>query len=892
MAENKKKKCFVVSHTHWDREWYETFQSYRFRLVRMFDELLEILEQDPEYKVFHTDGQTIVLEDYLEIRPENRARMQALIDAGKLVIGPWYVMPDEFLISGESLVRNLQKGHEICREFHAEPMKTGYVVDIFGHHAQFPQIVRGFGFESAVVIRGIGDFPKDAFCWVGADGSEITAFKLDIDRTYGNFYFSIRWPFEGREYEDKELFHRAREMLDRSEKATVCGCLLMMDGVDHIDAEPRLPEILKKLNGHFPEYEFIHTSFGEFEKSFKAENPELQKIAGPLYNVGQKGLNNIVLKNVLSSMAHLKQMNSACENLLTAWAEPFDLASSLIENPRRDFYIRHPLPRSGFFKQAWKYLLQNHPHDSICGCSATEIHADNIFRFNQTLRIGERMTSDALEQIAENIDTSALQSDAAFVVFNPSQKPVSGYTALTLALPKGDYKNFKLYDVGGIEIPYQILSIGGVYQVPVSPVHKLIRFDEKENVTIAACLKIPAGGYTALGIKYYHHEMPGDGEYRNDQPDASRRGGTMRVARNSWDNGVLIVAFENGGLTVADKKTGKVYQNQLTFEDCGDVGDGWNYVKPTGDMEFSILGCCAGFAVLSDGPFAAVLELTHKLGLPEKYDPADKTRSTERKTLELRTTATVLKGSETISFKTTADNKIKDHRLRVLFPTGFESGEFYTQTPFDMQRWDVKKANNDKSAEIETNVNPTQGAVFLEDGENAFALYTKGLYEVEITESDRTAALTLFRAFPNEICKPRADMGQMQAEMAFEYAAAFSNALTPAKALQNGVAYKSGLRAFETGVHAGVLKAEQSFFALESESCAVSALALKSENCGVLRVYNPSGQTDNAVFTLKPIIKAAETDFLGNKKAELTVQDGRVLLSLRPHEIKTVEFAY
>ena len=113
-----KKKCFVISHTHWDREWYETFQGYRFRLVRMFDELLEILEQNPDYKVFHTDGQTIVLEDYLEIRPENRARMQALIDAGKLIIGPWYVMPDEFLVSGESLVRNLQKGHDICGQFH------------------------------------------------------------------------------------------------------------------------------------------------------------------------------------------------------------------------------------------------------------------------------------------------------------------------------------------------------------------------------------------------------------------------------------------------------------------------------------------------------------------------------------------------------------------------------------------------------------------------------------------------------------------------------------------------------------------------------------------------------------------------------------------------------
>ncbi len=893
MAKNSKKKCFVISHTHWDREWYETFQGYRFRLVRMFDELFEVLEQNPDYKVFHTDGQTIVLEDYLEIRPENKERMQRMIDAGKLIIGPWYVMPDEFLISGESLVRNLQKGYDICKQYHAEPMKTGYVIDIFGHNAQFPQLLKGFGYESAVVYRGIGDYPKDAFTWVGADGSEITAFKLDIDRTYSNFYFSIRWPFEGREYENNELFDRTRAMLDRSDKAATCNSYLMMDGCDHIDTEPRLPEILKKLNERFPDYEFIHTSFGEFEKNFKAENPKLQKIAGPLYHVGQKGLNNIVLKNVLSSMVHLKQMNSACENLLTAWAEPFDFASSMIDSSRKDFYIRHPLPRSGFFNEAWKTLLQNHPHDSICGCSASDIHADNVYRFNQALRIGERTTTDALEQIAENIDTTVLSGDTVFTVFNPAHNPISGCTAFTLTLPAGKFKNFKLYNNKGTQVPYQILSVSGAFPVPVAPIHKLISFEEKEKITLAAELKIPAGGYTTISVKYDHFEMPKDGQYRTEQPDASRYGGTMRTARNTWDNGVLTVAFENGGLKVTDKKTGKVYQNQLTFEDCGDVGDGWNYIKPTGDAEFSTFGGCSGFAVRSDGPYAAVFELTHKLELPEKYHPTDKTRAYDRKTLELRTTATILKGAETISFKTVVDNHIEDHRLRVLFPTGFDSKEFYTQTPFDMQKWDVKKANNDKSYEIETNVNPTQGTVFIEDGENAFALYTKGLYEVEVTESDRTIALTLFRAFPNEVAQPKATMGQMQTEMTFEYAAAFSDALTPANALQNSVAYKSGLRTFETGSHPGALKTEQSFFALESENCVVSSLQLKNEKQGLLRIFNPGEQTDSAVFALaKPIAKAAETDFLGNEKGVLTISDGKVLLSLRPHEIKTVEFTF
>ena len=145
---------YVVSHTHWDREWYESFQNYRYRLVRMVDDLLDLLENDPEFKVFHFDGQTIVLRDYLEIRPENEARLRKQIFDGRIVIGPWYVMPDEFLISGEALIKNLQFGHEICADYGVQPMKNGYVIDIFGHNSQFPQILRGLGIGAATLLPG------------------------------------------------------------------------------------------------------------------------------------------------------------------------------------------------------------------------------------------------------------------------------------------------------------------------------------------------------------------------------------------------------------------------------------------------------------------------------------------------------------------------------------------------------------------------------------------------------------------------------------------------------------------------------------------------------------------------------------------------------------------
>ena len=152
----RKLNLFVISQTHWDREWYQTFQAYRKRLVFMMDELIEHMEKDVNYKYFHMDGQTIMLEDYLKIRPENEDRLKKLIQQGRLIIGPWYVMPDEFLVSGESLVRNLQKGFEFQELTVYKPMKCGYVVDIFGHNSQFPQILKAFGMNSAILFRGIG----------------------------------------------------------------------------------------------------------------------------------------------------------------------------------------------------------------------------------------------------------------------------------------------------------------------------------------------------------------------------------------------------------------------------------------------------------------------------------------------------------------------------------------------------------------------------------------------------------------------------------------------------------------------------------------------------------------------------------------------------------------
>ncbi len=169
-------RCVMVSHTHWDREWYRTFQSFRARLVDTVDRVLDLVRDDPGFH-FQLDGQTIVLEDYLAVRPKRRDELIQAVRAGRIAIGPWYVQPDSFLPSGEAHVRNLLEGRRVASEY--GPCETvAYTPDSFGHPAQFPQIFAGFDLGPFIYWRGngneIAELPAE-YRWVAPDGSEVIA---------------------------------------------------------------------------------------------------------------------------------------------------------------------------------------------------------------------------------------------------------------------------------------------------------------------------------------------------------------------------------------------------------------------------------------------------------------------------------------------------------------------------------------------------------------------------------------------------------------------------------------------------------------------------------------------------------------------------------------------
>src|SRR5436305_8084351 len=230
----------LVPHTHWDREWYQTFQQFRIRLVHTIDTLLDILDRDDKFSHFMLDGQTIVLDDYLEVQPEQEERLKGHIRAGRIQVGPWYLQPDEFLVSGESLVRNLQIGLQRAAEF-GETMRVGYVPDCFGHIAQLPQILQGFGIDNAVFWRGVGpEAHHSEFYWTAPDGTSVLVIHLADALGYSN---AVMMPLTAEDFVTRVELLTAPLLA----KAT-SNTLLFMNGDDHLEPQDGLPEVIESAN--------------------------------------------------------------------------------------------------------------------------------------------------------------------------------------------------------------------------------------------------------------------------------------------------------------------------------------------------------------------------------------------------------------------------------------------------------------------------------------------------------------------------------------------------------------------------------------------------------------------------------------------------------------------
>ena len=301
------KTLHVISHTHWDREWYNTFQQFRMKLVDLIDHLLEILEKDPNFKYFNLDGQTIVLEDYLQIRPEKRKILEEHIREGRILVGPWYQLNDEYLVSGESTIRSLLIGTRIAKEFGAV-MKVGYLPDQFGNISQMPQIFAGFGIDNAIFGRGLQlcNDRKMEFWWESPDGTKVLTSLMAY--WYNN---AMRFPADT----DAALAF-TQEIKERMEKVSAVDALLLMNGVDHMEAQPNLSGILERVNEKLEGAKLVHSTLPQYMDDVKryveANSTALDTIKGELRE--DRGAS--VLAGTLSSRMYIKQANEDSQTLM------------------------------------------------------------------------------------------------------------------------------------------------------------------------------------------------------------------------------------------------------------------------------------------------------------------------------------------------------------------------------------------------------------------------------------------------------------------------------------------------------------------------------------------------------------------------------------------------
>ncbi|MHA1336904.1 MAG: hypothetical protein ACTSPW_14405, partial [Promethearchaeota archaeon] len=383
----------LVSETHWDREWYLPFQEYRARLVILIDKLLDLLQSKPEFRNFTLDGQTIVLEDYLEVKSDKKEILKNFIKQGRISVGPMYILPDEFLISGESLIRNLMFGHQIAAKF-GRVMKAGYIPDPFGHIAQLPQILSGFEIPSVLFARGFGDeFDKNElnieFLWQ-APSNAASILGIHLIEGYGSVAALDTRIKDGKYH---YALRKIKRVVSKMEHRTATPIIVLNNGSDHLEAQPEIPEIIKQWNEANPDKPIEHADFEYYIQKVLECKPNLKLFCGEL----RGGKYQNLLSGVLSARMWIKQRNTSIEYLYEKYTEPISLISWAITKNFKPI-LDYP---AEYIKVGYKWLIKNHPHDSICGCSIDQVHEEMKTRFDWAEQIGNEIFKDGILRISK-----------------------------------------------------------------------------------------------------------------------------------------------------------------------------------------------------------------------------------------------------------------------------------------------------------------------------------------------------------------------------------------------------------------------------------------------------------------------------------------------------------
>ena len=717
-------RVVLYHHTHWDREWWTTFQAFRARLVAVVDRLIEAMEADPSFTRFHLDGQCVVLRDYLEVRPERRSRLVRLIREGRIAVGPWYVLADHFLTSGEAAIRNLWLGERTARALGVECSRVGYLPDQFGHVGQMPQVLAGFGIDSAVVWRGFGGAPPEMqteFWWEAPDGTRVLGVYLPMGYYRSHF----------RPGDAESAVERSRRFVESVRPYATTDVILEPYGGDHLTTDPRLPETLRGLTGDGVEYVLgTPEDYVRMVREAGAEPRVVWRGEGRAF-----GRRAHLLPGVLSARLHLKRANHDVQTALERYAEPLQALRWLLGGRYEAEHLW----------LAWELLVQNHPHDSICGCSVDQVHREMAPRFAQAGQVAELLATEALEELAAAVDVGDVPEGAEpVVVFNPlNWEREETATAVLAAGLDVSPRTWRLLDDLGFEVPFQARPVA----------RDDLRYEAADWTEVGFPARVPA-----LGWRRYHLQRRAEPRDRYDlhhtvlgdvaRTKGAHETGGLRVGPGRLENDRLAISVsgEDGTLTVEDRESGLVWRGLNGLRDDGDAGDTYNYSWPLGDRRVTTAGARPELTWLEVGPARATLRVTRRVDLPEGLTGDRLGRAPRSMPVELHSDVTLHARGRRVEVRTHFDNRARDHRLQAVFPLGAPVSAASAEGVFEVVERPVAPPEGQRgSAEPAVREQPQQRFCSVTDGRRGLTVAGRGLPEFT-PEPDGTLALTLLRA--------------------------------------------------------------------------------------------------------------------------------------------------
>lgn len=658
--QSRPRRVHIVPHTHWDREWYASFQTFRLRLVDLLDDLLPRMEADPGYAHFLLDGQLAVVDDYLAVRPGEERRLRRLVGSGRISVGPWYTLPDEFLVGGETLVRNLQLGLRTADRF-GGAMAVGYLPDMFGHIAQMPQILAGFGFEHAVVWRGVpGAIRRSGFWWRALDGTAVRAEYLP--QGYGN---GAALPDDA-----KEFVAAVAGFVDLWDDLLV-GPVLWMNGTDHQMPQPWLGRVVAEANDIQHDLDLRVTSLAEHLAG--APTDGLPTWQGEL----RSGARANLLMGVVSNRVDVRRAAAAAERALVREAEPL---AALFLPPER-------WP-AALLEEAWRAVVRNAAHDSVCACSIDEVCDAVLHRYHEATDIGAGLAERAADHVAARV------AGDGPVVVNPAARPRGGMVRLVLpgteAPPGTQPVRARPAEYVLHEGPARLV-VPAAEEVDWIPGIAAFALEDAAGTVLVSARREGTGQLVTPDVRARLAGLRQQGRLRlrvQAAPEVTVLARLREVPGFGWrawsaaevDADAPVAALDGGGgrgpvltnglvtLTV-DPRDGTWaldgHAGLGRLVDGGDCGDTYNWCPPEHDTVVEVPEEVE-VAVVERGPVQARVRISARYRWPAAC--AGLTRRTGAVANEVVTVLELRAGERAARVGVTVDNRSRDHRLRIHLP--------------------------------------------------------------------------------------------------------------------------------------------------------------------------------------------------------------------------------